>query len=72
MRRGRIRALIKLKKSTAKGRDRKLLLPRTNSANAIPLQPIGTGRKKWQANSRIPAFRRKEVNLPPLLFNASS
>ena len=62
--------LINLKKSTAKGRDRKLALPMTNSANGIPLQPIGTGRGKWQANLRIPAFRRKEVN--PLLFNASS
>jgi len=61
--------LINLKKSTAKGRDRKLAIPMTNSANAIPLQPIGTGRGKWQANSRIPAFRRKEVNLSPLLFN---
>jgi len=58
LRRGRIRALIKLKKSTAKGRDRKLLLPRTNSANAIPLQSIGGGRGNSRANLRIPQERR--------------
>ena len=62
--------LTNLKKSMAKGTDRKQALPRTNSAYAIPLQSVGTGRGKWQANLRIPAFRRKEVN--PLLFNASS
>ena len=38
--------LINLKKSTAKGRDRKMALPRTNSAYAIPLQSAGTGRGK--------------------------
>ena len=38
--------LINLKKSTAKGRDWKMALPRTNSAYAIPLQSAGTGRGK--------------------------